>query len=656
VSEVVVGTFPIPPRFNFEGVTSGELRRYYSREFLDSDGNVQMSSAFGSQEGFYESSAFTVSGGVATAAEFTTISTADAQDNAPSTILQSCEIVSSDGANLGTLYSGWQIPATTPTTFAALWNINRSKTYPIAPVTLVTLQQMIDYVQSVLGDRNYASSLILGNTYLDVDPASPTVPRAVGVNSLLLPSAGQLAALAGTSGTPSSLNKYVTDADPRLIGGVEWINVKSAPYGAIGNGVADDTAAFNAAVAAHNAAGGGVFYVPHGNYKTSGGFVFTAPTLLRGDSVVNEGSADYLSRVECTSSTAVLFTFTALNNHVEDVMLYNTAVLPSAGAGIKATHASANYARTTFSNVWVSSFYDDIYSEVNSNWTMQSVVILDPVRYGVYVNNIINTDTGDWSISASTFIASARNGDTAIYIAGSGGGRISDIKVNGGSSRFNYGIRAVPPSGVTGIIKISGNISIENVELIGISITGWNRVDVNDYQFGEYTAGKTSYALLFDTVTDSGYDNVRPYSAAGTGPPGVVLLNCARISKGTPHGYGVTPWLSVQGTYLETGYAINDGWTAVTFQNGWSNNGAGFADTKYALQNNLVNIKCAATGGTLNSVLFTLPVGFRPLENLYWPTFENGAAKFVLIGSDGTVTQVGASNVNVVFSAVFPPK
>ena len=27
------------------------------------------------------------------------------------------------------------------------------------------------------------------------------------------------AALAGTSGTPGALNKYVTDADPRLVGG-----------------------------------------------------------------------------------------------------------------------------------------------------------------------------------------------------------------------------------------------------------------------------------------------------------------------------------------------------------------------------------------------------------------------------------------------------
>jgi hypothetical protein len=274
VSEIVVGTFEIPG-FNFEGVTSGELRRYYSREFLDSDGVVQMFGAFGAQEAFYESSAFTVSGGVATAAAFTTISTTDAQDNAPSTILQSCEIVSSDGAILGTLYSGWQIPATTPTTFADLWNINRSKTFPIAPVTLVTQQQMIDYVASVLGDRAYASSIILGNTYLSEDPVTPTHPIAVGDNDTRIPTQAQSDALAGL-GTPSSSNKYVTahsvvsGAGVTVTLGASTITVSDAyaveNYGAVADGqafrdgVSNGTTTFRSALATFTADDEGKFF------------------------------------------------------------------------------------------------------------------------------------------------------------------------------------------------------------------------------------------------------------------------------------------------------------------------------------------------------------------------------------------------------------
>lgn len=50
-------------------------------------------------------------------------------------------------------------------------------------------------------------------------------------------------------------------------GGVDWLNVKNVPYGALGDGVADDTAAIQAAI---DAAGyGGVVYLPKGVYKVS---------------------------------------------------------------------------------------------------------------------------------------------------------------------------------------------------------------------------------------------------------------------------------------------------------------------------------------------------------------------------------------------------
>jgi hypothetical protein len=46
----------------------------------------------------------------------------------------------------------------------------------------------------------------------------------------------------------------------------EQINVREAPYGAKGDGAADDTAAFARAVSALNAAGGGALYIPAGTY------------------------------------------------------------------------------------------------------------------------------------------------------------------------------------------------------------------------------------------------------------------------------------------------------------------------------------------------------------------------------------------------------
>jgi hypothetical protein len=60
-----------------------------------------------------------------------------------------------------------------------------------------------------------ASTSAKGVTKLSAAPASPTAPIAVGDNDVRVPTTGENDALVGTSGTPSSSNKYVTDADSR---------------------------------------------------------------------------------------------------------------------------------------------------------------------------------------------------------------------------------------------------------------------------------------------------------------------------------------------------------------------------------------------------------------------------------------------------------
>jgi len=58
-----------------------------------------------------------------------------------------------------------------------------------------------------------ASTIAKGITKLSVAPAEATNPIAVGDNDSRLPTQGENDALAGTSGTPSGTNKYVTNDD-----------------------------------------------------------------------------------------------------------------------------------------------------------------------------------------------------------------------------------------------------------------------------------------------------------------------------------------------------------------------------------------------------------------------------------------------------------
>lgn len=62
-----------------------------------------------------------------------------------------------------------------------------------------------------------ATTTTKGITKMSVAPASATSPIAVGDNDPRVPTQDENDALVGTSGTPSSTNKYVTDADTRFI-------------------------------------------------------------------------------------------------------------------------------------------------------------------------------------------------------------------------------------------------------------------------------------------------------------------------------------------------------------------------------------------------------------------------------------------------------
>lgn len=85
-----------------------------------------------------------------------------------------------------------------------------------------TISGLITFVQNPVGlnpgAAADASTTVKGLTKMSVAPASATSPIAVGDNDTRVPTQGENDALVGTSGTPSSSNKYVTDADARLVG------------------------------------------------------------------------------------------------------------------------------------------------------------------------------------------------------------------------------------------------------------------------------------------------------------------------------------------------------------------------------------------------------------------------------------------------------
>lgn len=86
---------------------------------------------------------------------------------------------------------------------------------------------------------------------------------------------------------------------------------------------------------------------------------------------------------------------------------------------------------------------------------------------------------------------------------------------------------------------------------------------------------------------------------------------------------------------LDNGTANDTAWITPTLSGGWSSLGG--ATVQYRRFNGRTYLQGLLAGGTLSSVAFNLPVGFRPLFTSYFPTDANKAFGEVIVELNGDV-------------------
>lgn len=483
-----------------------------------------------------------------------------------------------------------------------------------------TGRQISAMVNAAAGMLNKASLTNQGITALTADPLVPGSPVAVSANDpkwLALSAAGFLSVF----------------------------NVKD--YGAVGDGVTDDTAAVLAALADLTAAGGGVLYFPLGSYITSGGFVISVPCQVRGDiSGSSPSAAQFGSKVNCTSRVAHLFEVTADTALFSDLYLFNTnspfggvvpPTPPTASAGIKCTAASSSQ-KVDIERCVVEGFYNDVEQD-GAHWSIYASHLINPVNYALFVTNTITPDAGDWMVTHSTFFSKTYLCPALIHVINAGGGKIASCKFNSYNDPLIAGVQGytigIEVTYTATIILLLSNLSIENYLGSAIVATQVVLLAASNIEVGDFS-GATDSAIRLVGCTDSALANIvmLSFSATGQGLVAVKCTGCQRIHHSGLASNGFVGPIHFLPPYIGT-------YIPIVLQNGWANSGGVLAPAGYTLTNGRVSLRGTVTGGAATTIGF-LPAHLRPGLDLIFPGVSNGNFQLIrIVAATGAIVQEG---------------
>lgn len=288
-------------------------------------------------------------------------------------------------------------------------------------------------------------------------------------------------------------------------------------YGAIGDGVVDDTAAIQDALDAIPDIGG-VLYFPAGRYLYAGTtLTLDRPITVEGDGGVQQfsqaGAPLAVSTIDINSTTATLFDVKVSGCTFKNLHLRNTSVTtPTAGAGILVSGDGGLYdgSRTTYEGLTVDGFYICVDVRSGTGHRFSNCGIFGPVLYGLKLRNILSPDGGDHAISDCwIYNTKVRATTSAIRIESGGGIKIINTKINSGSypNCWVNGIDLAVASGVTTVDLLVCNCSIENYSGVGIkgttasgSFWGWILLTGNEF----LPNGSTSANAINFNATNAG--------------------------------------------------------------------------------------------------------------------------------------------------------
>jgi hypothetical protein len=397
------------------------------------------------------------------------------------------------------------------------------------------------------------------------------------------------AVLLGTYDNISGINAVQLNAefvvyDPPFTGGVattvedklaQYVSVKD--FGAVGDGVADDTAAFAAAVASFGSTGGSV-YVPAGTYKVTSQITLSTPTLIIGDGAK-------ASTIKTASATGNVILFDVAYCQVEKIC-FDSSVTRTDGAYIAMSinvirsrvrdftmlNGFTGIAATCVDSVWIDT--GDIFDTATGGYGIRLLGDgVTPAGNDIYINKV--------TMSGNANVATA-----GIQITNNGAVNITDCDI----IRHGKGIQIDPGAG-----EVATSIYIEN-SYFDTSTNGMWVVPLA----GGTVQGVRAVGTWFGN--QSGYGVV---CAAGSGTCGGIELISPHVSDNATGGIlldGCVDFHMVGGYISATTQGVGNGVTVTAGTSAWSFIGSRIGNG-YLKNGNDTGIFVAAGASDLYSII-----------------------------------------------------
>jgi len=450
---------------------------------------------------------------------------------------------------------------------------------------------------------------------------------------------------------PPFTGSVATNVEDKL---AQYVSVKD--FGAVGDGVTDDTAAIQAAI--NYAIGGNskLVFAP-GTYVTTGNTVtpYTNNTLeICGDGAVikigaNQTGLD-LTDVQNVTITGLTFLSTAISGGSQS----GIRVTSSSRVVIKDCRFSTLFYGVNFvsTDVGLVTGPYPIPSQINN-------CVMKGCGAGVYLATLAEyVVVSGCNITDCTFYGITVDAGNCTVIGNSVNGNVIGIQFDGATST-NGDHGAIVGNTVNHNDKCGIWIKSLDYSMLVTGNNVWAQIGANlgvapyDAPYGIVLQNAKNVNLvanvLGNNIRNLGFDTVTTSIVSNNTFIADSSRTTYNIQAITALGGGYSNVISgntFEGTLL-AGADNNDPskYITPTLSNSWVTFGGAFGAVRYWKDGNgTVHLTGIMKDGTINATAFTLPVGFRPAGTALYPVMSNDALGRLQIDSAGVVTPKAGSN------------